>query len=33
MPGKLRKAPSKAEATARNSLNTHLGVGPLGKKK
>ena len=32
MPGKLRKAPSTAEATARNSLNTHRGVGPLGKK-
>ena len=32
MPGKLRNAPRTAEATARNSLNIHLGAGPLEKK-
>ena len=33
MPGKLRKAPSRADATARNSLNIHLGAGSLRKKR
>ena len=32
MPGKLRNAPSRADAKARNSLNIHLGAGPLWKK-
>lgn len=32
MPGNVRNAPSTAENTARNSLNAHLGAGPLWNK-